>query len=222
MKSFASLIDHTLLSPSSTDTQIHVLCEEAVEYGFASVCIPPVYVPVAADILYGSDVKVCTVVGFPCGYSTTRNKVQETGDLIAAGADEVDMVIQVGHLLSGQHALVEDEIAQIVIAAMKRPVKVIIECCFLTNELKHQAAKLVVSAGAAFVKTSTGFGPSGATLDDVRLLAAAVDGKIGVKAAGGIRSLSDAQDFVLSGATRIGSSSGVTIMKEWQALQAGY
>lgn len=218
MDSPASLIDHTLLSPGATETQIQDLCEEAVEYGFASVCIPPVYVPVAADLLYGSDIKVCTVVGFPCGYTTTRNKVQETSDLIAVGADEIDMVIQIGCLLNGQHSLVEDEIAQVVITAMKTPVKVIIECCFLSDKLKCQAARLVVNAGADFVKTSTGFGPSGATQDDVKLLAEAVNGAIEVKAAGGIRSLIDVHNFIQSGATRIGSSSGVAIMKEWQAL----
>jgi deoxyribose-phosphate aldolase len=218
----ANLIDHTLLSPGATETQIQNLCEEAVEYGFASVCIPPVYVPVAANLLYGSDVKVCTVVGFPCGYTTTRNKVQETSDLIAIGADEIDMVIQIGWLLNGQHAFVEDEIAQVVITAMKQPVKVIIECCFLSDELKRQAARLVVNAGADFVKTSTGFGPAGATLDDVTLLTETVKGAIKVKAAGGIRSLADIDNFIQSGATRIGSSSGVAIMKEWQELEAGY
>jgi len=221
IESPAQLIDHTLLSPGATDSQIEDLCEEAVEYGFASVCIPPVYVPVAVDLLYGSDVKVCSVVGFPCGYTTTRNKVQETGDLIAGGADEIDMVIQIGHLLNGQYSLVEDEIAQVVMAAVKQPVKVIIECCFLSDEQKHLAAQLVVNAGADFVKTSTGFGPSGATLDDVALLAEAVKGAIGIKAAGGIRSLTDVGHFINSGATRIGSSSGVAIMKEWQALEAG-
>lgn len=215
MKNPASVIDHTLLAPTTRETEILTLCEEAVAYGFACVCVPPVFVPIAAKNLYGSAVKVCTVVGFPLGYVRSRNKVQETSDLIAAGAEEIDMVVQIGSLLGGDFETVEEEIAQVVISAKEIPVKVIIECCYLSNELKQTATELVIKSGAAFVKTSTGFGFSGATLDDVKLLAETASGRIGVKAAGGIRTLNDCFRFVEAGATRIGTSSGVAMVKEW-------
>ena len=211
----APFIDHTLLAPTATREQIESLCEEAVEYGFATVCVPPVHVPVAVNSLYGSAVDVCSVVGFPCGYSLLRTKIQETTDLIAAGAGEIDMVIQIGNLLVGEFGRVEDEIAQVVLAAQAVPVKVIIECCYLSDDLKRQAAELVIRAGAAYVNTSTGFGPGGARLEDVELLAHYVSGRIGVKAAGGIRTLQDCQCFLAAGATRIGSRSGVAICREW-------
>ncbi|MCW8859505.1 MAG: deoxyribose-phosphate aldolase [Deltaproteobacteria bacterium] len=216
MNNPASFIDHTLLSPTTTEIQVSALCEEAVEYGFATVCIPPVFVPLAAARLYGSQVKVCSVVGFPCGYSTCREKVQETSDLIAHGAKEIDMVVQIGYLLGGNFKAVEDEIAQIVIAANRLPVKVIIECCYLSTALMQTATELVVKAGADFVKTSTGFGPSGATLDDVKRLVGASAGRIAVKAAGGIRTLDECRTFIEAGAARIGTSSGVAIVAEWQ------
>lgn len=214
----ASYIDHTLLKPTATMADIELICEEAVEYGFASVCIPPVFVPLAAKNLYGSEVSVCTVVGFPCGYNSLRQKVLETTDLVAAGAGEIDMVIQIGHLLAGNLVLVEDEIAQIVIAAKDACVKVIIECCYLTNVQKVQVTEAIVRAGAGFVKTSTGFGPAGATLEDVQLLRQAGGGCVDVKAAGGIRTYDDCSRFVAAGASRIGTSSGVAIMKEWLLL----
>lgn len=217
----ASLIDHTLLSPTATETQIATLCEEAVEFGFASVCVPPCYVSRSAEYLYGSEVKVCSVVGFPCGYATTLSKINETGELVASGAEEIDMVLQIGCLLEGRYQQVEDEIRQVVVEASQVPVKVIIECAWLNSEQKTTATNLVVNAGAAFVKTSTGFGPSGAICDDVRLLSETSAGQIGVKAAGGIRSLADCLSFVSCGATRIGSSSGVAIMKQWQEKVAG-
>ena len=216
-KNPASLIDHTRLKPTTTAAEIDQLCEEAVEYHFASVCIPPEYVSMAANNLYGSDVAVCTVVGFPCGYNNTRQKVSETADLVAAGAKEIDMVLQIGHLLAGHMDVVENEIAQVVIAAKGAAVKVIIECCYLTELQKRKAVQLVVNGGAAFVKTSTGFGPSGAMLDDVRLLRKVAGDQIAVKAAGGIRTLEDCERFISAGATRIGSSSGVAIMKEWHS-----
>ena len=211
----AKYIDHTLLKPTATRGDIETLCEEAVEYGFASVCVPPELVPVAVGRLYGSTVAVGSVVGFPCGYSSTRQKVLETADLVAAGADEIDMVVQIGHLLAGDSERVKAEIAQVVVAARDAMVKVIIECCYLDNEQKRLAAELVISGGAAFVKTSTGFGPGGATLGDVELLKQVVGERISIKASGGIRSLQDCEDFVVSGATRIGTSSGVSVMKEW-------
>ncbi len=217
LRSPASYIDHTLLKPTASTDDIKVLCEEAVEYQFASVCVPPEYVKVAADSLYGSEVPVGTVIGFPCGYNSTRQKVLETANVVAAGAAEVDMVIQIGHLLGGQSAVVEDEIAQIVVAAKHAMVKVIIECCYLSNEQKQLATQLVVNGGAAFVKTSTGFASSGATLADVELLKQASKGRIRVKASGGIKTLQACEDFVAAGASRLGTSSGVAIMQEWQS-----
>lgn len=215
----APLIDHTLLKPDTTEAQILSLCEEAVEYGFASVCVPPVFVPIAADRLYGSVVKVCTVVGFPCGYNSLRQKVAEAAELVALGAAEIDMVISVGRLLERRFELVEEEIAQVVIAAEQAPVKVIIECCYLDRELMQRATQLVVNAGAAYVKTSTGFGSSGALEGDVKLLAATAGGRIGVKAAGGIRDYATCQQMIVAGATRIGSSAGVKIVTEWSERQ---
>ncbi len=219
MENPAALIDHTLLKPDATAAQYAALCEEAVELGFASVCLPPAFVPFAMERLYGSDVKLCTVVGFPCGYNSLHLKITETAELVAQGAEEIDMVVSIGHLLERRFKLVEEEIAQVVLAAEKMPVKVIIECCYLDDELKRQATELAVKAGAAYVKTSTGFGPSGATLEDVKLLAAAAAGRIGVKAAGGIRDLDSCRQMVAAGATRIGTSAGVQILAEWRRLQ---
>jgi len=217
----ALLIDHTLLKPDATRAQFSALCEEAVEYGFASVCVPPLFVPFVNERLYGSDVKVCTVVGFPCGYNSLRQKVSETAEAVAAGAEEIDMVLSVGRLLEQRFETVEDEIAQVVIAAEQASVKVIIECCYLDRGLKQEATELVVRAGAAYVKTSTGFGPSGATLADVALLAEISAGRIGVKAAGGIRDLSTFQQMVAAGATRVGTSAGVAIVRQWRELETG-
>ncbi len=215
----AAVIDHTLLKPDAVATQVLQLCEEAVEFGFASVCIPPAFVALAADRLYGSEVRVGTVVGFPCGYSTTRQKVVETTDLVAAGAQEIDMVIHLGALLEHRFAAVEEEIAQVVMAAAGASVKVIIECCYLSAELMQGATELVAAAGAAYVKTSTGFGPSGARLEDVALLSRVAAGRIGVKAAGGIRDLASCQALLKAGATRIGTSAGVAIVQQWRAEQ---
>lgn len=215
----APFIDHTLLKPDATQDQFAILCEEAVEHGFASVCVPPAAVSFVVDRLYGSPVKVGSVVGFPCGYSQLRQKITETADLIAAGVAEIDMVVSISSLLDRRFELVEEEIAQVVIAAEQAPVKVIIECCYLDCELKQRATELVVNAGAAYVKTSTGFGPSGATLEDVVLLAAAAKGRVGVKAAGGIRDLAACHDFMAAGASRIGTSAGVKIVAAWQVLE---
>lgn len=219
MENLARMIDHSLLAPTTTTQQIVSLCEEAVEYGFASVCIPPCHVSSAAKRLYGSDTLVGTVVGFPCGYTTLRQKVQETVDYINAGAGEIDMVVNIGQILENRFDLIHEEIAQVVLAARQVPLKVIIECCFLTDDQKRMAAATVVNAGAAFVKTSTGFGPSGAVVEDVALLAAVVNGRIGVKAAGGIRSLETCLEMLEAGASRIGTSAGVQMMRQWQAQQ---
>jgi deoxyribose-phosphate aldolase len=215
----ASVIDHTLLKPDSTADQVRRLCEEAVEYGFASVCIPPVFVPLAADLLYGSEVAVGTVVGFPLGYVPTSVKVFETIEAAARGAVEIDMVIHVGAVLAGDHAAIEEEIRQVVRAAGDASVKVILECCYLDDSRKQTLAGCVVNAGAAYVKTSTGFGPGGATLADVALLAQTVAGRIGVKAAGGIRDWIACRSFLVAGATRIGTSAGMTIVDQWRREQ---
>lgn len=212
----ASCIDHTLLTPAATTAQILELCEEAVEFGFAAVCVPPCHVATAAGRLYGSAVRVAGVVGFPCGYNTLRHKVQEAAELVNVGAEELDMVASIGRICEGRLDLVAEEVAQVVVAAPKVPVKVILECCLLSDEQKRRAAEAVVAAGAAFVKTSTGFSRAGATLPDVRLLAAVVQGRAGVKASGGIRTLEQCRDFLAAGATRIGTSSGVAIVQQWQ------
>lgn len=217
MNNPASLIDHTLLKPDAMAAEFTSLCEEAVEYGFAAVCLPPAFVPLAVEQLYGSAVKVCTVVGFPCGYTSLRQKVVETSESVSLGAEEVDMVIPIGRLLERRFDLVEEEIAQVVLAAEQARVKVIIECCYLDRELMRQATELTVRAGAAYVKTSTGFGSSGAVLEDVKLLAETAAGRIGVKAAGGIRDLDGCQQMLAAGATRIGTSAGVKIVTEWFA-----
>ena len=219
MNNPAVLIDHTLLKPDATEAQFISLCEEAVEYGFASVCLPPAFVPLAVDRLYGSTVKVCSVVGFPCGYNSVRQKVAETKELVALGAEEIDMVVSIANLLDQRFDQVEEEIAQVVLAAEQAKVKVIIECCYLDQVLKKKATELVVQAGAAYVKTSTGFGPSGATVDDVRLLAQTAAGRIGVKAAGGIRDLESCQQMIAAGATRVGASAGTEIVAAWLTLQ---
>jgi len=190
-----------------------------VEFGFASVCIPPVFVPLAADLLYGSEVATGTVVGFPLGYVSAATKVAETAEAVSAGADELDMVIHLGAALEGRLDTVEEEIRRVVEAAGAATVKVIIECCYLADPLKEALAGCVVRSGAGYVKTSTGFGPGGATLEDVRLLARAVGGRIGLKAAGGIRDWSACRAMLQAGATRIGTSAGMVILKQWQEME---
>jgi deoxyribose-phosphate aldolase len=218
MQNPASVIDHTLLRPDTTASQLVQLCEEAVEYGFASICIPPAFVPLATETLYGSAVAVGTVVGFPCGYSSSRHKILEAKELAAQGAAELDMVIAVGQALAGNLSYVFDEVLQVVMAAPEARVKVILECCYLNHELMADLTEIVVRSGAAYVKTSTGFGPGGALIEDVRILAQAAAGRIGVKAAGGIRDLATFQAMLKAGATRIGTSSGVKIVDQWQTV----
>lgn len=212
----AVFIDHTLLRADATAGHIRCLCEEAVEYGFASVCVPPTFVELAAAQLYGADPVVGTVIGFPLGYVPTAVKVYETAAAVAAGAAEVDMVIALGAALSGNLVQVQAEIARVVAAAGAARVKVILEACYLSDPLKIDLVEAVVAAGAAYVKTSTGFGPAGATLADVELLVAAAAGRIGVKAAGGIRDWAFCRQLLAAGAKRIGSSAGVLIMQQWQ------
>ncbi|MGT2929737.1 deoxyribose-phosphate aldolase [Streptococcus dentasini] len=205
-------IDHTLLKPEATREQIDAILAEAKEYDFASVCVNPTWVAHAAAALKDSDVKVCTVIGFPLGANTSAVKVFETKDAIANGADEVDMVINIGELKSGNTAAVEADIRAVVEASGDKLVKVIIETCLLTDAQKVKACQLAVSAGADYVKTSTGFSTGGATVPDVALMRQTVGSTVGVKASGGARSYEDAQAFIDAGATRIGASAGVAIV----------
>jgi len=211
-------IDHTLLSPLATPEAILRLCEEAVEFAFASICIPPIYVGQAASRLYGSGVAVGTVISFPLGYDTTAIKVQAAREAVSQGAGELDLVLQQGLARAGKLDAVAEEIRQVVAAVEGLPVKVILECCHLDREEKSQLTNLVVDAGAAYVKTSTGFAAAGADLADVRLLCQAAAGRIKVKAAGGIRDLASCQKFLQAGAERIGTSAGVQIMQQWWEL----
>ena len=206
-------IDHTLLKQDATENQIDCLLSEAREYDFASVCVNPTWVKHAKKGLEGSDVKVCTVVGFPLGATTPAVKAFETKEAIQNGADEIDMVINVGALKSGNSALVESDICAVVEASGDKLVKVIIETCLLTDQEKVVACQLAQKAGADFVKTSTGFSTGGATIADVKLMRETVGPDMGVKAAGGARSYADALAFVEAGATRIGTSAGVVILK---------
>lgn len=210
----ARYLDHTLLKANTSAGQIRTLCDEARHWGFASVCVPPRFVLQAAEQLSGSSVAVCTVIGFPLGYQTTACKVFEARQAVADGASELDMVISLGPALEGKIEQVEEEMVAIVTAAGSALVKVILECCYLSDDLKGTLAESVVRAGANYVKTSTGFGSGGATLGDVRLLADRVRGKSGIKAAGGIRDLAACREFLAAGATRIGTSNAVAIMKE--------
>ncbi|HFI0601642.1 TPA: deoxyribose-phosphate aldolase [Streptococcus suis] len=205
-------IDHTILKPESTEQQVAKIIEEAKEYDFASVCVNPTWVAYAAKRLAGTEVKVCTVIGFPLGANTPAVKAFETKDAIANGADEIDMVINIGALKSQNYDLVLEDIQAVVEASGDKLVKVIIETCLLTDEEKVKACQLSQEAGADFVKTSTGFSTGGATVVDVALMRQTVGPDMGVKASGGARTYEDALAFIEAGATRIGASSGVAIM----------
>ena len=206
-------IDHTLLKPDASQEQIETLIEEAKKYDFASVCVNPTWVNFAAQALKATDVKVCTVIGFPLGANTPELKAFETSDAIQNGANEVDMVINIGALKSRNFDLVERDIRAVVEAAKGTLVKVIIETCLLTDDEKVKACQIAQKAGADFVKTSTGFSTGGATVRDVALMRKTVGPDMGVKASGGARSYEDALAFIEAGATRIGASSGVAIME---------
>ncbi len=210
----ARMIDHTLLKPDATPDQIERLCAEAREYGFAAVCVNPVYVRLCATELAGTDVAVCTVVGFPLGANTTHIKVAEALRAIEDGAREVDMVMQIGLLKAGDSDAVRRDIEEVARAVHDRGaiLKVIIETALLTDDEKVTASKIIRDAGADFVKTSTGFGPGGAKVEDVALIRRTVGPKMGVKAAGGIRTYEDALAMIEAGATRIGASAGVKIV----------
>ena len=205
-------IDHTLLKANSTQQQIEKLCSEAREYDFASVCINPTWVTLCHKLLTGSDVKVCTVIGFPLGATSAQSKAFETAEALRHGADEFDMVINIGALIDRRMDEVIADIEGVVAAAAGKTVKVIIETCLLSDEEKVLASQAVVKAKAHFVKTSTGFSTGGATIEDVRLLKKTVDGKALVKAAGGVRSYDDLIKMIDAGADRIGTSGGVQLM----------
>lgn len=212
----AAMIDHTLLKPDATQDQIAQLCYEARTYKFASVCINPAHVKLAAQLLKDSGVPVCTVVGFPLGATPVTVKAFETQQAIRDGASEIDMVINIGALKSQAYKTVYEDIATVVRTAHAANVllKVIIETALLTDEEKVIACQLSKTAGADFVKTSTGFGPGGATVEDVALMRRIVGVELGVKASGGVRNLADAQAMIAAGANRLGASAGVKIMKE--------
>lgn len=208
----AKYIDHTLLKPDATESRIEKLCQEADTHGFFSVCVNPTHVKLSAELLKSSATKVCTVIGFPLGASTSSVKAYETVDAIENGADEIDMVINVGALKSGKHDLVREDIVAVVEAANDTLVKVIIETSLLTDDEKRVACQLAKEAGCDFVKTSTGFSGGGATVEDVELMKTVVGENIEVKASGGVRSREDALAMIEAGATRIGASSGIAIV----------
>lgn len=207
----AGRIDHTLLAATATQQQIEVLCAEAIEHGFASVCVNSRWVPLATDALADSEVMVCTVVGFPLGAMTRLAKAEEARITVAEGAQEVDMVLDIGALLSGDLAGVYEDMRGVV-AAAGVPVKVILETCLLSDEQKAIACLLALRAGVAYVKTSTGFSTGGATVDDVALMRACVGDALGVKASGGVHSPADAAALIAAGADRIGASASIAII----------
>jgi deoxyribose-phosphate aldolase len=209
----AGKIDHTLLKPNATSGQIEKLCAEAAQYHFASVCVNPTWVPLCSKLLRGSGVKVCTVIGFPLGSANTESKAAEAETAVEQGADELDMVINIGKLLDGDDRYVLQDIEAVVQAARGRTVKVIVEICYLDSAQIVRACQLSKDAGAQFVKTSTGFGTGGATEEAVRLMRQTVGPRMGVKAAGGIRNRDDAIRMLSAGASRIGASAGIAIVE---------
>ncbi len=225
-KEIAKMIDHTLLKPDATSAQIEKLCDEAIRYGFASVCVNPVHVHACAEKLKGDEMpKVCTVIGFPLGASASSVKAYETQIALRDGAKEIDMVINIGALKDGNSAMVEDDIRGVVELAHAAGalVKVIIETVLLTDAEKERASLLAKDAGADFVKTSTGFAGGGATVADVKLMRRVVGSEMGVKASGGVRTLADALAMIDAGATRLGASAGVKIVQGFADNQeSGY
>ena len=223
VREFAKTVDHTLLKPDATEGEVRRLCQEAAHYHFAAVCVLPCYVRLAARELRGTDVKVATVVSFPFGADTTAVKAAAVRDAIVGGASELDVVMNISRFLSGEFAYVAEELAslngEVSAVAMNNGLndavfKVVIETAYLTDKMKRLAVQIVVASEADFVKTSTGFGPGGATTDDVALLREEAPERLAVKASGGIRTLEDALDLLNAGASRIGTSSSVQIMRE--------
>lgn len=216
----AGIIDHTNLKPQAGGRDIKNLCEEAKRYGFHSVCVNPVNVWAAKNLfLKNTDVLVCSVCGFPLGASTTGTKMQEAREAVANGASEIDMVMNIGAMKSGDYKTVQSDIEGVARAVRGALLKVIIECCLLTDGEKVKACEIVKSSGAAFVKTSTGFSAGGATVEDVRLMRKIVGPNFGVKAAGGIKTLADAKKMLDAGASRLGTSSSVAIIDELSGLK---
>jgi len=212
--SLSKYIDHTILKATATPSEIKKLCAEAKEFNFYAVCVNGCYVDLARLEVSNSDVKVAAVIGFPLGAMSTEAKISETKSCIKDGADEIDMVINIGMLQSGNHQFVEDEISAIKKAAGDKVLKVIIETCYLSEEDKITACKLAMTAGADFVKTSTGFGTGGATLEDVKLMKEVVGDTMKIKASGGIRDKETAKEFIALGISRIGTSSGIKIVSK--------
>lgn len=211
---YNKMIDHTVLKADTPLETVKRICDEAMEYGFASVCINPCHVAYCADYLKDSDVNVCTVIGFPLGANTSAVKAFETKDAIANGADEIDMVMNIGALKDKNYDLVRDDVKAVVEAANGTLVKVILETCLLTEDEIKKACELCVEAKADYVKTSTGFSTRGATIEDVRIMKEAVHGKEKVKAAGGVRTPEDMVKIVAAGADRIGTSAGCSLVKK--------
>jgi deoxyribose-phosphate aldolase len=213
LEAIAKMIDHTVLGAISTRTDIIKVCEEARQYGFATVCVNPFWVPTAARELAGSGVGITTVIGFPLGASRTEVKAAEARDAIQAGATEIDMVLNVGALKSGdREAVLHDVKAVVAACGHSAAVKVIIETCYLTNEEKREASLIAKEAGANFVKTSTGFGTGGATVEDITLIRSVIGPVMGIKASGGVRDLAFARELIQAGATRLGASASVAIV----------
>lgn len=213
-ENLAQYIDHTLLKPDATRSQVATICDEAIQFGFFSVCVNPVHVKMVAEKLAGSSVRVCSVVGFPLGAHTSFMKAMETQKAVEDGADEIDMVLHIGAIKEGLVHYVEQDIRKVVEAAAGKTVKVIIETCLLNEKEIVDACLLAKKAGAHFVKTSTGFAEGGATASDVALMKRTVGGDMQVKASGGIKTLADAETMIAAGADRIGASAGIAILRE--------
>ncbi|MFR5643208.1 MAG: deoxyribose-phosphate aldolase [Clostridium paraputrificum] len=212
-KKILSTVDHTLLSQTATWEDIKRICDEGMKYEVASICIPPSYIREAKNYV-GDKLALCTVIGFPNGYMTKATKIYETMDAIANGADEIDMVINLGHVKDKKYYLIEEEISEIKKACGSKILKVIIETCFLTEEEKINMCKVVTNAGADFIKTSTGFGTGGATREDIELFVKHVGPNVKIKAAGGVRDLATAEDFINLGVSRLGTSSIIKIINK--------
>lgn len=219
LKGILSCVDHTLLSVTATWEEVREICDDGIKYQTASVCIPPSFVEIAKEYV-GDRLAICTVIGFPNGYNTTAVKLCETRDALESGADEIDMVLNIGKLKAKNYEYIVNEIKTLKVACGEKILKVIIEACLLTQDEKIKMCELVTQSGADFIKTSTGFSTGGATREDIKLFAAHVGPNVKIKAAGGIKSLQDVQDFIDLGASRLGTSSIVKILKNQET--AGY
>jgi len=217
MKNIARIIDHSLLRPDAAEADIIKLCDEAGEHGFNAVCVPPSFIGIARQALFETHVKISTVIGFPLGNTLSRVKIYEAIESVMSGADELDIVMNISQAKSGNWQVVEKEIADIVTATPAVVHKIILETCYLTDDEKKKACSVVMASGAEYIKTSTGFGTAGARIEDIELIKAITKNQLGIKAAGGIKSLKDVTACVNAGATRIGTSAGVDIMRELAA-----